>query len=90
MTFSGSMFQVDNEQSTNIGFRPHFTTQRAVAIIEKDGIITSEFFFKFKALIATSNAAVPLETATPNFLEFLLLWRHLMMQTLAQLHMESF
>ena len=63
------MFQVDNEQSTNIGFRPHFTTQRAVAIIEKDGIITSEFFFKFKALIATSNAAVPLETATPNFLE---------------------
>ena len=31
-------------------------------------MITSVPFFKFKALIATSSAAVPLETAIPYFL----------------------
>ncbi|MCX6041184.1 MAG: hypothetical protein NTV69_08630 [Caldilinea sp.] len=40
----------------------------AVEIIENDGIKTSEFFFKFKDFTAISNAAVPLETVTPNFL----------------------
>ena len=37
-------------------------------IIEKDGIITSSPFFKFKDFIAISKAAVPLETATPKSL----------------------
>jgi hypothetical protein len=37
-------------------------------MIEKEGIKTSEFFFKFKDFTAISNAAVPFETATPNFL----------------------
>ena len=37
-------------------------------IIEKAGIMTSESFFKFNDLIATSKAAVPLLTAVPYFL----------------------
>ena len=64
-----SVFQVYKLQSTKIGLRSHFITHKAVDIIEKDGIITSEFFFKFKDFKATSRAAVPLETAMPYFLE---------------------
>ena len=41
----------------------------AVEIIEKFGIITSDPFFKPKDLIATSKAAVPLETLIPYFFE---------------------
>ena len=62
------MFQLSRSQSTSIGFNPNFITQSAVDIIEKVGIIISSFGFKFKALIAISNAAVPLDTAIPNFL----------------------
>ena len=55
-------------QSIKIGLRPHLITHNAVDIIEKAGIITSEFFFKFNDFIATSKAAVPLDTAIPYFL----------------------
>ena len=51
-----------------MGFRPNFTTHKAVDMIEKVGIITSSFFLRFKDFKATSNAAVPLETATAYFL----------------------
>ena len=53
--------------STRTGFRLFFKTALVVDIIENDGINTSEFFFKPKDFIAISRAAVPLETATPNF-----------------------
>ena len=59
------MFHVFKLQSTKIGFNPSFTTQRAVDIIENDGIITSLPLFKFNDFIAISRAAVPLETAMP-------------------------
>ena len=63
------MFQVFKSQSTKTGFISHFITHNAVEIIEKAGIITSDFFFKLRDFKAISRAAVPLETATPNFLE---------------------
>ena len=44
-------------------------TDRAVDIIEKLGIITSEPFFNSKDFIATSSAAVPFETDIPYFFE---------------------
>ena len=66
---SGSTFQVDKLQSTKIGFRLHFTTHKAVEIIENAGIITSEPFLRLSDFKATSKAAVPLETAIPYFLK---------------------
>ena len=51
-----------------MGFNPNLTTHNAVEIIENVGIITSSFLFKFNDFKAISRAAVPLETAIPNFL----------------------
>ena len=68
ITSSGRIFQFARSQSTATGFNPSFITHKAVEIIEKVGIITSSFFLRFKDFKATSNAAVPLETATAYFL----------------------
>ena len=62
------IFQVFKFTSTKIGFKPNLTTQRAVEIIEKEGIITSSPLFRFSDLIVISRAAVPLETAIPYIL----------------------
>jgi hypothetical protein len=62
------MFHVSKSQSIKTGFKLFLITALAVEIIENAGIKISEFFFKFKDLTAISNAAVPFETATPNFL----------------------
>ena len=69
ITSSEFTFQVCKSQSTKIGFKLHLRTHKAVEIIEKAGIITSEFFLRFKDFKPTSKAAVPLETAIPYFLE---------------------
>ena len=42
--FSGLAFQVLISQSTKMGLRPSLITHNAVEIIEKAGMITSEFF----------------------------------------------
>ena len=60
------MFQVSISLSTT-GFKPCLIKHMAEDIIVKVGIITSSPF-KFSDLITISKAAVPLETATPNFL----------------------
>ena len=62
------MFQSDKSESTKIGLSPNLITQSAVEIIEKVGIITSSLVLKLNAFNAISRAAVPLETAIPNFL----------------------
>lgn len=62
------VFQESNSQSTNTGFKSFFITDKAVEIIEKLGIITSDPFFNFKDFTAISRAAVPLETLIANFL----------------------
>ena len=62
------IFQVDKSESTNTGFRLFLIIEFAVEIIVNDGIIISSFFFKPKLLTAISNAAVPFDTAHPNFL----------------------
>ena len=62
------MFHVSKLTSTRTGVNPSFTTHSAVDIIENVGIITSSPFFNSKDFIAISSAAVPLETAIPNFL----------------------
>ena len=62
------MFQVDKSQSTKTGLRPNLITQRAVEIIENAGIIISSLGLSLRAFKDISNAAVPLETAIPNFL----------------------
>ena len=61
------IFHVSKSQSIKTGFKLFLITALAVEMIEKEGIKTSEFFFKFKDFTAISNAAVPFETATPNF-----------------------
>ena len=48
----------------NFIFNPSFITAKVLEIIVKFGAITSSSFFKSNALIAISNAAVPLDTAT--------------------------
>ena len=68
ITSSGRIFQFARSQSTATGFNPSFITHKAVEIIEKVGIITSSFFFRFRDLRAISNAAVPFDTATAYFL----------------------
>ena len=48
--------------STNLSLQLLFITASAVDIHEFDGTMISDFFFKPKALIAISNASVPLAT----------------------------
>ena len=60
------IFQVFKSTSTKIGVAELLIIAVALEIIVNEGIITSSFFFKHKALIAISNAAVPLLTAQPN------------------------
>ena len=68
ITWSTSIFQFDKFESTRIGFNPSFTTQSAVEIIENEGIIISDPFFKFKDFNAISRDAVPFEVLIPNLL----------------------
>ena len=63
---SNLIFQFCKSQSIKTGFKFCLITAKALEIIVKLGIIISSFF-KFKDLIAISNAAVPFETATENF-----------------------
>ena len=62
------MFQVNKSQSTRTGFNPNFITHSAVEIIEKVGIIISSLGLRLSAFNDISNAAVPFDTAIPNFL----------------------
>ena len=65
------MFQLSKSLSTRTGFNPFFITQRTVEIIENEGTIISSPSLKFKDLIAISKAAVPFDTATPNFFYYI-------------------
>ena len=57
ITFSASTFQVSILLSIRIGLRPHFTTQRAVEIIEKDGMMKG---LNIEATInLASNISIP-------------------------------
>ena len=53
--------------SQNFILYPLLITASAVAIQVFTGTIISEFFFKFKDLIAISNASVPFPTLTQYF-----------------------
>ena len=64
IVLSRFIFQSYKLQSMNFIFNPSFITAKVLEIIVKFGAITSSPCFKFNALIATSSAAVPLDTAT--------------------------
>ena len=53
--------------SANIGFKPIFNTQLADMTKDLGVTITSSFSIKFRALSASSNATLPLDTATEYF-----------------------